>query len=311
VALSQGETLGPYEIIAPLGAGGMGEIYRARDQRLRREVAIKVLQAESVDPVAADRLLREARTASALNHPHICAIYDVGETHGRPFVVMELLDGSTLRNYLVEQRIDTATAVTIGIQIAEALEAAHGKGVVHRDIKPSNVVVSRTGHVKVLDFGLAKQIVALAADETRSNDHLTHGVTFGTPQYMPPEVWQGRAADVRSDIWALGIVLYEMLVGRVPFDRSNTVETAAAIIQEPLPALPLGISSSVRAIIERCLAKDPDARYQRAGDVGDALRAARETTASAPADTRVSWKWVAGAAAVLLLTAGRDSLRPV
>jgi len=148
----------------------MGEIYRARDQRLRREVAIKVLQAESVDPVAADRLLREARTASALNHPHICAIYDVGETHGRPFVVMEPLDGSTLRNYLVEQRIDTATAVTIGTQIAEALEAAHGKGVVHRDIKPSNVVVSRTGHVKVLDFGLAKQIVALAADETRSND---------------------------------------------------------------------------------------------------------------------------------------------
>jgi tetratricopeptide (TPR) repeat protein len=304
VALSAGATLGPYEIIGPIGVGGMGEVYRARDVRLRRDVAIKVLQAGVVDPVAAERLQREARTASALNHPHICAIYDIGETNGRSFLVMELLEGRTLRQHLAEQRINAASAIAIAIQVADALAAAHAKGVIHRDIKAGNIIIDGSGHVTVLDFGLAKQVVALPTDETRESEALTqHGHALGTPQYMAPEVWQGRDADVRSDIWSLGILLYEMLAGRVPFARSTSVETAAAILHEPLPSLPAHIQANLRAIVERCLAKSPDARYQEAGELRLALEALRAPAAGLSGPTRRRWKGIAVATALVLLLA--------
>jgi len=238
--LSIGDKLGPYEILAPIGAGGMGEVYRARDPRLRRDVAIKILQETIASGSAWDRFKREARAASALSHPNICAVYDVGEASGRPFLVMELLEGKTLRDFTGKQPVEPNTAVALGLQIADALEAAHAKGIAHRDIKPGNIMVTGRGHVKVLDFGLAKYVAVGEVDETRTLESLTAaGTLMGTPHYLSPEVLQGRPADARSDLWALGVVLYEMLSGRRPFLGSTMFQVSSAILREepsPLPA---------------------------------------------------------------------------
>ncbi len=285
----------------------MGEVYRARDARLHREVAIKVLQDPVPDRIGWERFQREARSASALSHPHICAVYDIGETEGRPYLVMELLEGRTLRARLSEQPIVIDAAVAVAMQIAEALDAAHGKGVIHRDIKPANIHVSASGHVKVLDFGVAKQVAAPEADETRAEVALTlAGTMVGTPQYMAPEVWRGRPADVRSDIWSLGVVLYEMLAGRVPFTAPTAVEVGAAILNAPLPPLPQAVPASLAAIVERCLTRSPDDRYQRAADVREALSRWRPASAvaKAPADRRsFSGGWWAGLVGVVALLA--------
>jgi tRNA A-37 threonylcarbamoyl transferase component Bud32/Flp pilus assembly protein TadD len=295
MSLAAETRLGPYEILAPLGAGGMGEVYRARDTRLRRDVAIKVLPQAIANGAAWERFEREARAASALNHPNICAVFDVGEADGRQFLVMELLEGKTLRDYIGKEPANPALAVALAVQIADALEAAHAKGIIHRDIKPGNIMVTGREHVKVLDFGLAKHASAMI-DETRTLDSLTAaGTVVGTPSYIAPEILQGKDADARSDLWALGVVLYEMLSGRLPFRGTTMFEVSSGILREDPPPLPSTVPHKLRGIVERCLQKDPAERYQNASDVRAALK-----SAAAPAvASRMRWLWVAGVAAVL------------
>jgi len=301
MSLAAGTRLGPYEILAPLGAGGMGEVYRAHDTRLRRDVAIKVLPETIARGGAWERFEREAHAASALNHPNICAVYDVGDADGRPFLVMELLEGKTIRDYLGKQPAEARTTIALAIQIADALEAAHAKGIVHRDIKPGNIMVTGREHVKVLDFGLAKHAPA-NTDDTRTLDSLTAaGTVVGTPSYIAPEILQGKEADARSDLWALGVVLYEMLSGRLPFHGLTLFEVSSAILREDPPPLPASVPYKLKGIVERCLEKEPGKRYQSAGEVRAALEPLR--LAAMPADAaprRRGWSWAAAAAIVLV-----------
>jgi tetratricopeptide (TPR) repeat protein len=269
--LTPGTRLGPYEILGSLGAGGMGQVYRARDARLDRQVALKVMN-DAAAGEGAERFQREARAAAALNHPHICAVYDVGEAGGRPFLVMELIEGHTLRDMIGPAGIDPGTTVRIASQVADALDAAHSKGVIHRDIKPGNIMVTGGRHVKVLDFGLAKYSVFDEQDRTRTLQALTQtGLMLGTPHYMAPELFQGAHADVRTDLWALGVVLYQMLSGRVPFSGATPFEVGSAILREAPAALPDAVLADLRAIVDRLLAKGADHRFQRAADLRDSL----------------------------------------
>jgi tetratricopeptide (TPR) repeat protein len=300
--LSAGDKLGPYEILAPIGAGGMGEVYRARDPRLGRDVAIKVLPETIARGSAWNRFEREARAASALSHPNICAVYDVGEASGRPFLVMELLEGKTLRDFTHKQPLEPKTAVALGLQMADALEAAHAKGITHRDIKPSNIMVTGRSHVKVLDFGLAKYVGVGDVDETLT----AAGTLMGTPHYLSPEVLQGKPADARSDLWALGVVLYEMLSGRLPFLGSTMFQVSSAILREEPSPLPANVPSRLRRIVERCLEKEPEGRYQNAGEVHTAL----ETTRAAATPTRKRWFWTVGASVALVVAVLVWQFRP-
>ena len=311
VSLSTGDRLGPYEILASLGAGGMGEVYRARDTRLGREVAVKVLQRGFSNSDGWARFEREARAASALSHPNICAVFDVGEAEGRPYLVLELIDGVTLRRYIDDQPMEPAAVLAIGRQIADALEAAHAKGIVHRDIKSGNVMIAGRRHVKVLDFGLAKQTAIDEAANLATREQLTlAGAIVGTPHYLAPELLRGAPADARSDVWALGVVLYEMLAGRVPFGGSTPFAIGEAIVQEPLPPLPAGVPAGLRAVVERCLARRPADRYPHAGEVRvalDALQSGQEPATprvgrAAPA-RRARWGWAAAAFAVMVTIA--------
>jgi tetratricopeptide (TPR) repeat protein/predicted Ser/Thr protein kinase len=305
MSLPAGTRLGPYEILAPLGAGGMGEVYRARDTRLGRDVAVKVLPETIARGSAWERFEREARAASALSHPHICAVYDVGEADGRPFLVMELLEGKTLRDYIGKAPMEPAAAVALAEQIADALEAAHAKGITHRDIKSGNIMVIARDHVKVLDFGLAKYAVTGVVtnlDETRTLDSLTAvGLVVGTPHYLAPELLQGKDADARSDLWALGVVLYEMLSGRLPFRGPTVFEVSSAILHEDPPPLPANVPSRFREIVERCLEKDPNERYQSVGEVHAALEALPRVAMPADAaPSRRRWLWGLGGIAALV-----------
>jgi eukaryotic-like serine/threonine-protein kinase len=272
-----GVRLGPYEIVAPLGAGGMGEVYRARDTRLEREVAIKVLPAATAtDAIARARLLREARMASRLNHPNICTIHEVGEIEGHAYIVMELVEGQPLGALLSGGALPVEQALRYGQQLADALAHAHEHGVVHRDLKSANAVVTPEGRVKVLDFGLAKPLggEVLEAATTLSQPSMTAaGALVGTLAYMAPEQLRGRPADERSDIWALGVVLYEMLVGARPFRGSTGFELSSAILREPLPPLPAAVPAPLASAIGRCLAKEPGQRFQRAREVHAAFGA--------------------------------------
>jgi eukaryotic-like serine/threonine-protein kinase len=287
-----GSMLGPYRVLEKLGAGGMGEVYRARDSRLERDVALKVLPAATLgDETARARLVREARLASRLNHPHICTIYDVGETDvsvdstGSPeagaglrsaYIAMELVEGQPLSARVAEGPLPTDEVIRYGQQLADALAHAHARGVVHRDFKSGNVVVTPEGQVKVLDFGLAKRLTdeALAEVTTVAPQSLTApGMVAGTLAYMAPEQLRGRPADARSDIWALGVVLYEMAAGRRPFEGQTGFELSAAIFNQPVPPMPAPVPGPVAGIVERCLAKEPGERYQRAGEVKAALEA--------------------------------------
>src|SRR5688572_28483278 len=275
--LTPGTRLGPYVVVAPLGAGGMGEVYRARDPRLGREVAIKVLPAAVAgDASRLERFATEARAAAALNHPNILSVHDVSAT-GTPFVVFELLEGETLRERAAGE-LSPRQAVDYACQIARGLAAAHDKGVTHRDLKPDNVFVTRDGQVKILDFGLARLAEApvasmLSAAPTR--EQTSPGTVLGTTGYMAPEQVRGLPADHRADIFALGVLLYEMLTGQRAFQRHSTAETQAAVLRDDPPPAPPGrpLAPALDRLVRRCLAKQPEDRFQSARDLVFALEA--------------------------------------
>jgi Tol biopolymer transport system component/tRNA A-37 threonylcarbamoyl transferase component Bud32 len=282
-SLAPGDRLGPYEIVAFVGAGGMGEVYRAYDARLSREVAVKTLRRSPVDAEHVARFSREARAAGSLNHPNIVAVYDVDTEAGVPYVVSELLEGETLRAKLDQGLLPFRKAVDYGIQIARALDAAHARGIWHRDVKPANAFITRDGHVKLLDFGLAK--LSEGEGEAESDDptveHTHQGEVFGTSGYMSPEQVLGRPVDHRTDIFALGAILYEMFTGRRAFQRPSTVQTMTAVLQEDIvdpvtlnPKLP----PAAAAVVRRCLEKDKEERFQSARDLAFDLQQLRDLT---------------------------------
>src|SRR2546426_850517 len=270
--LSSGSKLGPYEIIALLGAGGMGEVYRARDPRLEREVAIKVLPSSfSCDPDRLRRFEHEARAAGALNHPNILVVYDVGTGDGAPYLVTELLEGATLRERLDVGPLPPRKAVDYAVQVAHGLGAAHDKGIVHRDLKPENIFICRDGRVKILDFGLAKLTEAEPGNDTATSltpvAQTGSGVVLGTAGYMSPEQVRGQKADRRSDIFSFGAVLYEILSGQRAFAGATPADTAIAILKEEPPAISGRIPATLDRIVHHCLEKNPEERFQGARDL--------------------------------------------
>ena len=325
MALSPGSKLGPYEIGAPLGAGGMGEVYRAKDTRLERAVAIKILPAQFTgDAASRQRFEREAKAISSLNHPHICVLYDIGEQEGVAYIVMECLEGETLAQRLERGALPLEQTLKYGAQIAEALYKAHGSGIVHRDLKPGNIMLAATG-AKLLDFGLAKEASPLANAATLtaaspSSPITQQGSIVGTFQYMSPEQVEGKEVDGRSDIFSLGSVLYEMVSGKRAFEGKTQLSVASAILErEPAalsvlkPVTPRGLERA----IQRCLAKDPEERWQTGRDLASELKwigesgsqtGAAVATGSGGISARSSPRWLpwlaAGALAALLLTAG-------
>src|SRR5712692_8557207 len=274
MALASGTKLGPYEIQSPLGSGGMGEVYRARDTRLDRTVAVKILPSHLSDkPEAKQRFDREARSISSLNHPNICTLYDVGRQDGVDFLVMEFLEGETLADRLMKGPLPPEHVLKYGVEICEGLEKAHRSGVVHRDLKPGNIMLTKTG-AKLMDFGLAKSAVAAvgagspsASLATMSQPLTVEGTIVGTFQYMSPEQVEGKEADVRSDIFALGAVLYEMITGQRAFEGKTTASTIAAILAgepKPISTIKPMLPAMLDRLVRVCLAKDPEERIQTA-----------------------------------------------
>ncbi len=285
MALTAGSRLGVYEIVSPLGAGGMGEVYRARDERLGRDVAIKVLPAHvSGDAELRQRFEREARTLATLSHPHICAVFDVGQQGETDFLVMELLEGETLADRIGKGALPLDQALRYGVEIADALDKAHRKGVIHRDLKPANIMLTKGG-AKLLDFGLAKHAAPAAAGvggsmlPTTPRGLTMQGTILGTFQYMAPEQLEGAEADPRTDIFAFGAVLYEMLTGRKAFDGKSQASLISAIMSSeppPVSSLQPVVPSALDQIVRTCLAKDPDERWQTAADIERQLRFLRD-----------------------------------
>ena len=283
MALNVGTRLGPYEIVAPLGAGGMGEVYRTHDSRLGRDVALKVIPRESSgDSERIRRFEQEARAAGTLSHPNVCAVYDVGRHEGSPFVVMELLEGETLREILQGGTIPLRKAIDYAAQAAEGVTAAHAKGIVHRDLKPENLFVTKGGRVKVLDFGLAKltgaEVSATdsgpAAETTPPGTMTSPGALLGTTAYLSPEQIRGESVDARTDVFSLGTILYEMLTGRRPFQGRTSADVMSAILNHeapPLATLRSDVPPQLAWFVRRCLAKDPDRRVQTSLDVRNEL----------------------------------------
>ncbi len=318
MALSSGTRLGPYAILAPLGAGGMGEVYRARDPRLDREVAIKVLPEHLADdPMALARFEREAKAVAALSHPNILAIHDFGSHDGVYFAVTELLEGETLRSRLMRSRLPWRRVVEIGAAIAEGLAAAHSKGITHRDLKPENIFLTADLRVKILDFGLAKlnaaqpgeEIATQAADEVASSG-TKPGVVLGTIGYMSPEQLRGEDVDARTDIFSFGCILYEMASGARAFGRGTVAEALAAILKEDPPEIssPGAVPAEFDRLVARCLAKSPQNRFQTAQDLAYALRSLGTSSQLSPAEAAAPARrfprraWM-GAAALALLAA--------
>src|SRR5512139_4089895 len=280
MTVAPGTRLGPYEILAPLGAGGMGEVHRARDTRLGRDVAIKVLPAHlSANPEVRARFEREARAISQLTHPHICTLYDIGRQDDLDYLVMEYLEGETLAVRLEKGSLPTGEVTRYGIEIASALDRAHRSGIIHRDLKPANVMLTKAG-AKLMDFGLARPTVltsgAIAPTDspTVSRPLTGEGTIVGTLQYMAPEQLEGKEADARTDLWALGCVQYEMATGTRAFAGTSQASLIAAILKEaprPLPELQPVTPAALDRIVRQCLEKDPDERWQSAHDVASEL----------------------------------------
>ncbi len=320
MALTPGEKVGPYEVVSQLGEGGMGEVYRANDSRLHRAVALKVIGLSGSDGDRLRRFEQEARSIAALNHPNIIAIYDVG-THGEvPFLVTELLEGETLRERLNRGPIPVRKAIEIATQIAQALSAAHERGIVHRDLKPENIFLTKDGHTKLLDFGLAKeQAIGAATGMTVTSAQTTPGTVMGTVGYMSPEQVRGLPADHRSDIFSFGTVLYEMLSGKRAFTGGSSVETMHAILNAEPPEIDTTtarIPPGLERIVRHCMEKNPADRFQSARDLTFALAAlsGSETSLTLPAqkaqpDRKLRY-WIAGAVVLLALLAGFAFLYP-
>ena len=319
LALAAGARLGPYEILAPLGAGGMGEVYRARDTRLDRTVAVKILRTglSSVPDLRA-RFEREAKALSTLQHPNICVLHDVGREADTDFLVMEYLEGETLAARLQRKPLSVEESLRIAIEMASALDVAHRHGVVHRDLKPGNIMLTKSA-AKLMDFGLAKPQTQRAGRSMRmvsaatmsSPSPLTEaGTVVGTVQYMSPEQIQGHDADARSDLFAFGATLYEMLSGRRAFEGQSQLSVASAILEKdpaPLSDLQPGAPPLLDPIVRQCLAKDPDARWQSAHDVALALKSIAEIGTQPDAGiarSRTRDLWIGGLALTLLVLAG-------
>ncbi|HYV40588.1 MAG TPA: protein kinase, partial [Thermoanaerobaculia bacterium] len=326
MTLSPGSRLGPYEVLSPLGAGGMGEVYKAKDTRLERTVAIKVLPSHlSSSEEVRQRFEREAKTISSLSHPHICALYDVGNQDGVEYLVMEFLEGETLADRLGRGPLPSELVLRYGIEMADALDKAHRQGIVHRDLKPGNVMLTKTG-VKLLDFGLAKALPSpggrgaggegLTSLPTMASAPLTQeGTILGTFQYMAPEQLEGKEADARTDIFAFGAVLYEMATGRKAFSGTSQASLISAIMKEepaPIAALQPMTPPALDRVVHSCLAKDPEERWQSAHDIkselawiaqaGSQAGIAAPVVASRRRKDRLGWG-VAGAAAGAILAA--------
>jgi serine/threonine protein kinase/WD40 repeat protein len=315
--LEPGSRLGPFEIISPLGAGGMGEVYRARDAALRRDVAIKVLPAYwSRDPDRLRRFALEAQAAAALNHPNIVSIFHVGEHDGAPYIVTELLQGESLSERLSRGPMRLAEVLDLATGIAQGLAAAHAAGIVHRDLKPGNVFLTKDGRVKILDFGLAKVAqpqsrAGIDGETVTFREETSPGQVLGTLGYMSPEQVRGEPADARSDIFALGLILYEMLTGKRAFRKQTSAETMVAILNEdppPISQLSSSIPPGLQRIINRCLMKNPGQRFQHASDLAFALETLSDSSSAPPeilqqARFTRKWVWITIAAAVLAIVA--------
>jgi eukaryotic-like serine/threonine-protein kinase len=303
MSLAVGALLGRYEIAEPIGSGGMGEVYRARDLRLGREVAVKVLPDRlAADPQALARFEREARAVAALSHPNVLALYDFGHYDGRVCAVTELLEGDTLDRRIAREAISWRQAAEIAAAIADGLSAAHARGIVHRDLKPTNVFLTRDGLVKVIDFGLARPETALTPGDPTRPANTEPGTVLGTVGYMSPEQVRGEDVDVRSDIFSLGCVLYEMLTGDRAFAGGTAAETLAAILRDQPSRLTAGaIPSNLEPVVRRCLEKDRSRRFQSASDLAFALRGLLSGTATIPAaPVRWNWRLLAAAGTCLL-----------
>ncbi len=295
--LAPGAVLGRYEILAFLGAGGIGEVYKARDTRLDRTVAIKFVS-DPGDADAGTRLLLEAQHASRLSHPHICGVHEVEDVDGLPFIVLECIEGDTLREVIRRSPPSSGDVIRWGMQIASALDHAHRRGVIHRDLKASNVALTSDGEVKVLDFGLSRRVGPAAADASPASI-LTDASVAGTLTHIAPEVLHGQPVDARSDLWALGVMLHEMVSGVVPFSGTTPFETADAILHAAPRPLPSTVGPGLRRVIDRCLVKDPRGRFQSAAELRDALDAlngaARGPAAAWTGWSRTARRTVAGA----------------
>jgi serine/threonine protein kinase len=313
--LSPGSVIGPYRIIGPIGAGGMGEVYRAKDTRLAREVALKIVSARGLNkPDRQDRFEREARAASALNHPNILTIHDIGVEDGMPFIVSELVPGETLRKLASKGPLPVRTLLNLAVQIADGLAAAHERRIVHRDLKPDNIMVTPDARVKILDFGLAKA-VAIAEDDSAATVTMTAtepGIVLGTVPYMSPEQARGTTVDYRSDQFAFGLILYEMASGKQAFRRDTAAQTLSAILTEEAPPMDAGLPPPLRWIIARCLAKDPSSRYAATSDLHREIACLRDNLPevsnaiprSALQPLRAKRQIPIAAAAAISLTAG-------
>jgi Tol biopolymer transport system component len=317
MALTSGTKLGPYEIQSPLGAGGMGEVYRAHDSRLNRDVAIKILPASfSADPDRLQRFAVESRATAALNHPNILSIYDIGEDRNAPYVVSELLEGETLRDRLQTGALSSRKAIDYARQVASGLAAAHEKGIVHRDLKPENIFITHDGRAKILDFGLAKFTrpeLDNSGDAPTQQIATDAGTVMGTVGYMAPEQVRGKAADSRSDIFAFGAILYEMLSGKRAFHGDSPVDTMSAILKEDPPDLAetnRNVSPALERIVRHCLEKNPAERFQSARDVAFNLEALTDVSTSSrggmqalPEENTHARRWLLPGFAALLLLA--------
>jgi serine/threonine protein kinase len=304
MSLGTATRLGPYEIVAPIGAGGMGEVYRARDTRLNRDVAIKILPEFFATDV--DRLRRfqlEAQSAGALNHPNVLAIYDIGTYENTPYLVSELLQGESLKERLSQGKLGINRAVDYGRQIAAGLAAAHAKGITHRDIKPDNLFITRDGRVKILDFGIAKLTGAQVSGQTATMAlNTSAGTVMGTAAYMSPEQARGQAVDQRSDIFSFGCVLYEMLTGARPFHGDTAADLMSSILREE-PDLNKIPSPVLQRIVAHCLEKSPEQRFQSAQDIAFDLEAITQQDSGPKPAIRMAKRnpapWLVAAAAVL------------